>query len=364
MTLLTAKNQAYANVRTFGLTVLVDFIYSSHWVDTLIRKIRDDVQLNPLDCLELTIGAHTNIREQIEDPEKGYDECPVLFVRMKKEALTHGMTPGSVVDFRSLVLERRRKKNLSTFVILYGNPIAEDADICQRLTYGPMGLISACDVGVKATSALHRGPDALVFYNQAKTSGDICDLLNRDREFDVDDWENVAFLDIDGTVLVGRTFIRTQWSGTRACLFADDPVREMRHMDQELLEFIRRLSHAKKVKWVLSSVWRLLWSHEDVKMFGKILGIPMVGRTERGSTRAEEITSWLDEHQPGGKIMTLDDESFEVQGATHVRVDPLNGVSWTDMETISGIFDASVYDFTSRSSRACIPHHDPGMVTA
>ena len=140
----------------------------------------------------------------------------------------------------------------------------------------------------------------------------------------------VLFLDIDGVLNSRRSAIA--FNGYPSILDENED-----KFDKVAVELIKRVC-SQGVSIVLSSTWRL------DKNFKKILGLPIIDRTESlsGKCRGEEIQKWLDKNKVD-KWAIIDDDSdmLDSQIKNFAHVDGKNGIMWADYENLCKILDVT-----------------------
>ena len=144
----------------------------------------------------------------------------------------------------------------------------------------------------------------------------------------------VLFLDID-EVLVTRKTRLLYGSLFRTTM----NVKLM--LDQPGMKLIELLMN-KGVKVVLSSTWRL---NRTPEYTSKVLGFEIIDHTcafpFKGSMRGHEIEIWLKDHPEVTHYCIIDDgvDMLESQFNNFVRVDPSDGISCANIESICSILD-------------------------
>lgn len=141
----------------------------------------------------------------------------------------------------------------------------------------------------------------------------------------------IIFLDIDGPIANWRsTFASGNWPHDLDNIDQFDPVA---------IAMLQRLTRMYDVKFVISSVWRMTFTHEQI---GKAFNLPTIGSTDqKNGIRGEQIKRWLDAHPEYTTYAILDDSSdmLPEQMAFFVQCDPDNGVTarnYKDLEWIIG----------------------------
>lgn len=163
--------------------------------------------------------------------------------------------------------------------------------------------------------------------------------------------ENVIFLDIDGVLQTGRTSCTEGHMAVTALDFILDPITTVMRLDRYGLGFLTNLCKAANATVVLCSTWRHTFDEDELKAFGMFTGLPFSGATEHfGHARKIEIAHYLMNNPGIKKAAILDDEKYTVSKARHDaelwqhRINSNDGITWSQMESISKFFGKSVYD--------------------
>lgn len=166
--------------------------------------------------------------------------------------------------------------------------------------------------------------------------------------------EHVCFLDVDGVLQPTRSFVDTNWQGSHAGEYLINPVGAVAKFDRVALTFLKKLATDTNLSFVLSSQWRITMDDEDVKAFGRYLGLPIIGKVVNGGRRPAEIAKWMQDNTITGKAFSLDDESFQVEGVKEFHIKAGDGIRFSDMANICNYLGTDLYNFTN--SRF-IQHH-------
>lgn len=139
----------------------------------------------------------------------------------------------------------------------------------------------------------------------------------------------IVFLDIDGVVATHRSLFSflSDFYGVdyrnEDCTLIDDAIAKHKHLEypwvsmshwpfcKTSIKNLHRLQREEKVKFVISSTWRLGKSIEDLRdLFGlKGLSISIIDKTseKHDMKRGEQIALWLSENKVK-KYIIIDDE--------------------------------------------------------
>lgn len=132
--------------------------------------------------------------------------------------------------------------------------------------------------------------------------------------------EKIIFLDIDGVLNCGNTFVET--NGLRKAfniilkevnnkdLYSKIFLKEMLlEIDYNKLILLKEIVDLTGAKIVISSSWRMLMSYPLVEEYLVSLGLPIIGVTPKLNNRGEEIDSYIKENGIKNYII-IDDEVF------------------------------------------------------
>lgn len=141
----------------------------------------------------------------------------------------------------------------------------------------------------------------------------------------------VIFLDIDGVLATWRTtFASGNWP---------HKLNEIDQFDSVAIAMLHRLTRMYDVKFVISSVWRTMFAHDEI---GRAFNLPTIGSTDtENGIRGEQIKRWLDAHPEYTTYAILDDSSDMLleQMPFFVQCDPDNGVTARNYQDLEHILE-------------------------
>lgn len=349
------ESRIYTNLRNTGHTVLV----TMPWRDNLtiersmFRQFSDAADLAPSDFKVVFLENPSDVRGLRE--RHAAIGCRVLTVVINSEKFSTAWNREEITELFEDVAQARKERTETTIILFSGGvtPLAYEVLVLANVDeYIDMEVTTV--KGTKVKYAVNsRGKEVGVYDS-------VAEVFSYVRDIDVSNYQHVGFLDIDETLLCPRTFIRTWWGGTCCSHFLNDPVDSIKKFDQEALAFLRKVSAAAGIKWVLSSQWRIGLDIEEVKHFGRYLGIPLIDKVKHGGRRPEEIRDWMSRHEIKGKALCLDNEYVDVPGLTMIHVDPRSGVSWNNCRDLADAVGIDIYDVAH--SRAQYPLLEPSSI--
>lgn len=349
MSQVTPAVQAHANVNHFGMAALVEIHEHPTYSDTIRRHIQENLHIPQVTTKTCSLDSYTDLHACLESKTDPHSNYQVLFLKIHRRSIAVDIQDFVIVSLCRDLIECRKLQGLSTIVLVSGYRLeASEEAIFQRIVHGSMGVCKFMDVCLEVCVPPRLGPDAAIFAQGEVTHRDPSHLLNLPWYFHTEGWENMAFLDIDETLLAARNFLRTRWAGTNAGEFANEPFLGIHAFDQEAVAAISKLSRISKVKWVLSSTWRIGMTPGELKELGLMMGLPLIGRTQSTGNRDSEIAAAIEVFQPQGMIVTVDDEALSVPGTSHILANAKNGISWEKLEKLALHFGASIYGLTAR----------------
>ena len=142
----------------------------------------------------------------------------------------------------------------------------------------------------------------------------LSDFLEQEIELLNPEAEILGFIDIDGVLQNIPQFFKTGWAGMTATSFQANPLLVSASYHRSTADFLKSLSFKAGVKWVMCSAQRKIFTDDEIKLWGKLLGIDVIGKTMSLGTRSEEILAYIEEFGHKGKIIVMDDEKFEHDG--------------------------------------------------
>ena len=140
------------------------------------------------------------------------------------------------------------------------------------------------------------------------------DFLGKEIELLNPDAEILGFIDIDGVLQNIPQFFQTGWAGHTSTVCRSNPLFAASKYHVPTVDFMKSLSLVAGVKWVMCSSQRKIFTDEERVLWGKLLGIDVIGKTESLGSRSEEIMSYINKSEHLGKVVIMDDEKFEYDG--------------------------------------------------